>query len=176
MRTEATSRLTAGVLLLSLFPVFAQSDLAFDLDVPEGHTEPWLLDSLNGANRLEAELEIREFRRDVRWRPAFNVMVRAGEREIVLNMVQQGDNRFVIPSVLLMQERKLLGRQSLDGWRIVAGQRFEMSMDWSTPGVLAIGGAGKERGRFKLDFVPTSVRFSASTGRFVGHKVFLTTR
>jgi hypothetical protein len=156
--------------------LFAQSEHTFDLDVPEGHTSSWAIDNLGGANRLEADLEIRELRRDVRWRPRFNLMLRAADWDIVLSMIQRSDDRHVTVSVILMRRGRIAGQQSLDGWRLQKGGRFQLSMDWSTPGVLAIASMGTDRGRFELDFVPTSLRVSASTGQLVGHTIRLTTK
>ena len=174
--TPRESAAIVALLCVLASDLSAQGEHAFDLDVPAARSSFWVIESVGSANRLDADLEIRELRRDSQVRPTFNIMLRAADREIIISMVQEAGQRDTTVSVILMQQGKMIGQQSIDGWRIEKGQRFQLNMDWSTPGVLAIAGTGTDRGKFKLAFVPTSLRISVSTGELLGHKIALTTR
>ena len=177
MRPTIFERLAVVLALLSVSApgLLSQSQHSFDLDVPAARSSYWAIKDLGTANRLEADLEIIELRRDSQWRPTFQVELGAGDRTVAIRVVQERGDRDMVVSIMASERGKVTGEQILKGWRVERGQRFQFTLDWSTANALLVSSSGTERGRFTLGFVPTSLRVSASTGELFGHSIRLLT-
>lgn len=165
-----------GFLLFTMSVLNSQGHHSFDLDAPAARSSFWTIEDVGSANRIEADLEIRELRRDTQWRPAFHLALGTSDRTMAVRIVQEQRARDATISVIVTERGKMTGQQVIDGWTLAKGQRFQLVMDWSTPGTLAISSDGTDRGKFELDFVPTSLQISVSTGEMFGHKVSLITK
>jgi hypothetical protein len=71
---------------------------------------------------------------------------------------------------------KTIGRHQIEGVEDRKRAAVPTEPGLEPPGVLAIASADTERGRFKLEFIPVSLRVSASTGELYGHKIMLVTK
>jgi hypothetical protein len=124
-------------------------------DAPAARSSFWAIDDLSKANELSADLEIRELRGDSRWIPAFHLALAAGNQAIALRLVRETGDHDVTVAILTTESGKLTGQRTIDGWKLRKGQRFQVTLDWSVPGTLAVANSATEVGRCPLAFPPT---------------------
>lgn len=152
----------------------SQGQYSFDLDVPSARSSFWAVDDIGAANRLEAELEIAELRRDSRWIPAFHLTLSSGEYGVALRLFREFGASEVQATVIATEGVKVVSQRPIDGWRLQKGGRLRVTMDWSMAGTLDLAIDGAASARIVLPFAPKSLKVSASTGEIKGHSLALT--
>lgn len=160
-------------LCLSTANLNGQEKYSFDLDVPAARSSFWKIEDVGIATKLTADLEVRELRRDSQWNPTFQVTLDQGNKRVALLLVRESGKDTLSVSVRTTEGSKAIGQQSIDGWKPKKGQRFQLQMDWSVAGTLAVMSNGQDWGRFRLEFAPQSVTIAASTGQLFGHSLTL---
>jgi hypothetical protein len=163
----------AVAVLLAVEPTAVVArQFSFDLDVPPARSSFWRVDDLNGVTQFTAELEIRELRTDRGWEPAFQVRLENTDDSFFL-VFGRGDRKDALKVDARTWNGKAESRKEIPEWRPQRGRKITLVMDWSSPGVVSIAADGENRGSYRLQFVPRSLTFSASTGQLVGHRIGL---
>jgi len=174
MRRVRTAILTVAALCLATDHPLSAQRFAFDLDVPAGRSSFWRLEDLGRIDRLTGTFEVLELRQDRKWEPAFQLMLEGGGMGVSVSFVRKGGNGPLQARLHVLKGEERTGEHVIEGWQVERRKPFDLVLDWSQQGVLVVTSGGRERVRFRLDFVPTTLVASASTGEWTAEGLTLT--